>query len=152
MEIVNVIMYIFLFIFIFIIWKVENKDIHCPTLTSTTKECEDKGGMSFSGTKPSINDSIDILLSKIFKASNAETDLIQWRRAFIIASCSAIVTWILLGPSIGINFLPDWKILYLSILIIYVIVLGSFMYYNCHVFGIASNWIKESINIIKTKI
>ena len=162
MSVMNWVVYTILIIFTCYIWYIENRDIHCPNLDATKEECDSEGGMSFSHTKPSSNDSCEILLDKINKASGAEENSIKWRRAFILSVAIMFALCILLnnlfisnttqGFSSDTIFLPDWRVFLLGLLICFSILLGNFIYYSYHIFGVAEDWIKESIKILKTKI
>lgn len=145
----DAIMYGILAIGVIYVWWIEHKDILCPTLTADEETCKEEGGMSFSGTKPKPGDSCHTLMSKIHKAAGAEQAAVKWRKALIlstaiIAASSCILTAV---PEVcGTSFnLPSWQKLYISILVGYAILLGSYMYYSYHVYGIAEKWIRDSL-------
>lgn len=151
---VNPIAYSFLLIFTLYTWFIEHRDIHCPDIYSSKEECQKGGAMCFSYTRPEEGDTKKILIEKIYKASGAERHSIKWRRSVLLSIFIAVAWWLLIGkmckcdlPFYGL--LPDWKVFYLSVLISYAILLGNFMYYSTHVFGIADNWIKDCLNILK---
>jgi len=144
----NLIMYAILGAAVAFVWYVETKDIRCPTFTSSSTECDNGGGMSFSYTKPSNTDSCKLLIEKLRKASGSEQASIKWRRSLILSTTVMILMWLLVGTPGG---LPDWKTLYLSILVAYVIIFGSFNYYSYHVFGRAETWMKDTIRELESK-
>lgn len=144
----DVVMYLILALATIFIWWVESKDIKCPTFSSSDKECENGGGMSFSYTKPNDTDTCQKLVEKIYKGAGAEQGSIKWRRSLVLSVSIMAVMWILVGSP---GTLPDWRVLYLSILIAYVILFGSFNYYSYHVFGKAEQWMKDSIRELETK-
>jgi hypothetical protein len=142
----NLVMYLILALATIYVWKIEATDITCPTFSSSKEECENGGGMSFSFTKPSSSDSCQVLIEKIKKGAGAEQASIKWRRSFILAVSIMATMWLLVGGGI-----PDWKILYLSVVIAYVILFGSFNYYSYHIFGKAETWMKDSIRELEAK-
>jgi hypothetical protein len=144
----NFIMYVVLGLFTIFVWYVETKDIKCPTFSSSQDECENGGGMAFSYTKPAADDSCQKLIEKIYKGAGAEQASIKWRRSFTLSVSIMVVMWVLVGSP---GRLPDWKTLYLSVLISYVIIFGSFNYYSYHVFGKAESWMKDSIKELEKK-
>jgi hypothetical protein len=144
----NVVMYGVIFIATAFFWKLENTDVRCPSFTSTEEECDKGGGMSFSHTRPEPGDSCVTLLRKLYKAAGAEQASVKWRRSFILSVVVMTVMWLLVGTP---GSFPDWKIFYLSVLIGYAVLLGSYMYYSYHVFGVAETWMKETIDILRTK-
>jgi hypothetical protein len=142
-------MYLLLFIGAAYILYIERTDIHCPRFTSTKQECDSEGGMAFSHTRPKDTDSIDILLNKIHKASGAEQASIKWRKSLLLSIGIMISVWLLV---ITPGKLPEWQQLYLGILVGFVIILGTHLYYSFHIFGTAEQWIKDAINLIKSKL
>lgn len=144
----NLIMYVILILVTIFVFYIESTDIRCPTFSSSREECEHGGGMSFSYTKPNNNDSCQELLNKISKGAGAEQASIKWRRSFVLAVSIMMLMWLLVGTP---GNLPDWKILYLSVLVAYVIIFGSFNYYSYHVFGKAETWMRDAIRELKTK-
>ena len=144
----NLVMYALLVLVTIFVWRIESKDIRCPTFSSTSEECENGGGMSFSYTKPADTDSCKNLIDKIYKGAGCEQASIKWRRSLILSVWIMIVMWLLVGTP---GTLPDWKILYLSILVAYVLLFGNFNYYSYHVFGRAENWMKDSIRELQSK-
>lgn len=141
-------MYLILAAVTIFVFRVENKDIKCPTPDSNEQECKNGGGMSFSYTKPLSSDTCQQLISKIEKGAGAEQASIKWRRSLIMAVTTMVTMWFLVGTPGG---LPDWKILYLSVLIAYVILFGNYNYYSYHVFGMAETWAKDAINELERK-
>lgn len=145
----DAIMYGILSVFVLYIWWVEHKDINCPTLTTTDeKTCKEEGGMSFSGTKPKSSDSCHTLMSKIHKAAGAEQAAVKWRKALIFATAIGVVTCLVLTvvPEVcGASSLPSWQKLYIHVLVGYAILLGSYMYYSYHVYGVAEQWIRDCL-------
>lgn len=151
-------MYAILAIFILLFSRIENKDIHCPTLTSTQKECDEGGGMAFSHTKPNEGDTCKTLINKIYKAAGAEQASVKWRKAIGLSFAIMIVMWVLVGCmgertcfTFGGFHLPDWRTFYVSVLIGFTILLGSYLYYSFHVYGVAEAWIKEAIQELEAK-
>ena len=127
-------------------WAVENKDIHCPNLWHSTKEqCENGGGMAFAWSKPLPTDTCQQLLEKIKKAAGAEQASVKWRKALVLSIMIMVTMWILVGFNKTESGFPDWRILYLSIAVCYIIILGSYLYYSYHVFKNPEDWIKESV-------
>lgn len=147
-DVVNFFAYILLFAAAGFFWSIEHKDIRCPSFSSSEKECEEGGGMAFSHTKPLPTDSCDVLLKKLYKAAGAEQTSVKWRRAFVLAVAVMTIMWFLVGSP---GALPDWKVMYLSVLIGYTILLGSYMYYSYHVFGVAETWMKQTIEILRQR-
>jgi len=149
----NIIVYTILLVVFIFIFKLESTDIHCPKLRgSTAKECEEQGGMSYSGTRPNDTDSCKTLIDKIYKGAGAEQASIKWRRSFILSAIIVFCVWVFLGSKVEkFDFLPDWKTFILSLLICYVVLLAGFMYYSFHVFGVAESWMKGAINELKAK-
>lgn len=133
------------------IWWVEHKDIHCPTFDSSKEECDKYGGMSFSYTRPEKSDSCATLVSKISKAAGAEQASVKWRRAFIFSVAIMATMWILVGYSKTNQGLPDWRILYLSVAIGFVILIGIYLYYSFHVWKNPEDWIRESLKMLEEK-
>jgi hypothetical protein len=133
-------------------WRTEHRDIHCPDLNSSDqKECDEGGGMSFAWSKPSPNDTCKQLIEKIYKASGAEVNSVKWRKALILSVTIMGLMWLIVGYNKTERGLPDWRTLYMSIAIGFIVLIGSYLYYSCHVFGIADTWIKESIKELERK-
>lgn len=153
---IDFIMFLLFGLFIGYIWYIEHKDIHCPTLNSSKEECDNGGGMAFSNTKPNDDDTCQNLLNKIYKAAGAEQSSVKWRKAMILSTGIMVVFWLLSGPFIRDNFsknstLPSWQLFYISVLIGYCVLLGSYLYYSYHVFGVAEKWIKDSVKEMEKK-
>lgn len=142
----NLIMYVILISVAIVVWRIEAKDIRCPTPNSTPPECDNGGGMSFSNTKPLDSDSCQDLLRKIFKGAGAEQASIKWRRTFVISVIIMFTMWLLVGGG-----LPDWKVLYLSVVISYVILFASYNYYSYHIYGLAETWMKDALQKLQQK-
>lgn len=137
-------------------WWLEHKDIHCPNFNSDDKVCAEEGGMSFSHTKPNGNDTCQDLLWKIHKAAGAEQASVKWRKALVLSTAIMAVMWLTVGSFFKDNInsktgLPSWQIFYLCVLIGFAILLGSYMYYSYHVFGVAEQWMRESIGELEKK-
>ena len=148
MNAANIVAYTILIVLIIKVWLIERKDIHCPTFSSTEEECKNHGGMSFSYTKPNPGDNCQELLNKIYKAAGAEQAAVKWRKAFVFSS---IIMFLLYPLIVTPGSLPDWKQMVLSILIGYVVILATYMYYSYHVYGVAERWIRESVDILRTR-
>ena len=136
------------------VWWLEHKDIHCPDFNSDDKVCAEFGGMAFSYTKPNENDSCKELLWKIHKAAGAEQASVKWRKALILSTAIMAVMWVTVGSIGDINAktgLPSWQTFYLCVLVGYAILLGSYMYYSYHVFGVAEKWMRDSIEALEKK-
>lgn len=143
------------------IWWTEHKDIHCPKLDATKEECEKYGGMAFSYTKPNDTDTCQELVGKIYKAAGAEQASVKWRKAFILSTAIMVVMWLVVGTGlcgsssgctmVGGLALPPWRVLYLSILVGYAVLLGSYLYYSFHVSKISEDWIKDSLREMEAK-
>lgn len=133
-------------------WWTEHKDIHCPNLwNSTPEECENGGGMSFAWTKPKDTDTCQELLDKIYKAAGAEQGSVKWRKALTLSIAIMGTMWLLVGYNkIGYG-IPDWRILFLSIAVCYIILSGSYFYYSLHVYGVAETWIRDSVKELEAK-
>ena len=144
----NLVMYGILFAFIVYVWWVEHKDIHCPTLTATKAECDSQGGMPFSHTRPEPDDSSQVLLDKLYKASGAEQSSIKWRKSLTLSTAIVLGLFLLV---ITPGTLPRWPTMYLSILVGFVILMGSYIYYSYHVFGVAEEWMRQSIDQLRSK-
>lgn len=149
----NTIVYVLLLTAFIFIFRTEMTDVHCPKLKgSTPKDCEEQGGMSYSGTRPNDTDSCKTLIEKIYKGAGAEQASIKWRRALLLAMVVVLLICVFLGSKLGnFNFLPDWRTYCMGVLIAFVIILGSFMYYSFHVFGVAESWMKGSIKELEKK-
>ncbi len=130
------------------VWLTEHKDIHCPNFSASQSECQQQGGAAFAGTQPHDTDSCNTLLNKIYKGAGAEQATIKWRRSLLLASGIMFATWFLV---ITPGRLPDYKIMIFSILLGYVILFGSFNYYSYHMYGISEQWIKSSVDELRTK-
>jgi hypothetical protein len=155
---INVIMYIVIFCGAIFFCRIENKDIHCPNFGASKEECDQKGGMAFSYTKPEPTDTCKTLINKIYKASGAEQASVKWRRALCLSVAIMGLMWILIGchgQSDCFEFagfrVPEWRIFYISVLVSFAVILGSYLYYSYHVFGVAESWIKDSIKLLEEK-
>lgn len=148
LDLYNITFYfLFIVLLIFLIW-IERKDVACPTLTSTKKECEMYGGMSFSYTRPNDNDSCDTLFKKIWKASGAEQSSIKWRRCFILSSIIVFLVYFFVATP---GTIPDYKTFFLSFVIVFALLMMCFIYYSYHVYAIPEYWIKDSIKLLSKK-
>lgn len=133
-------------------WRTEHRDIHCPNLnTSDQKECDEGGGMSFAWTKPKDTDTCKELLDKISRAAGAEVNSVKWRKALVLSVAMMGTMWLVVGYNKAGHGLPDWRTLYLSIAIGFIVLIGSYLYYSCHVFQIAEKWIHASIKELEKK-
>lgn len=151
----NTIAYVLLLaIFAFVV-RTELTDVHCPKLNgSTSKDCQEEGGMAYSGTRPTDSDSCKTLIEKIYKGAGAEQASIKWRRALILAMVITLLICVFLGSGLcrnNFNFVPDWRTFCIGVLIVFVPILFSFMYYSFHVFGVAESWMKGSIKQLEKK-
>lgn len=144
----NIIAYAVLLIATIYIARIESIDSRCPNFEAGDKECKERGGMAFSDTRPTDMDDCVTLVGKIYKSLGSEIASIKWRRAFVLAVLVMTVMWVLVGTP---GTLPEWKTLYLSVIIGFVIILCSFIYYSYHVFGIAEKWAKQSMDKLKEK-
>lgn len=135
------------------VWWLEHKDIHCPTFESDEATCKSEGGMAFSHTRPKEGDSCQTLINKIYKAAGAEQASVKWRKALLLSAAIMTVMWLTVGCFYkpGASGLPSWQIFYLSVLVGYAILLGSYLYYSYHVFGIAETWMREAIKELEAK-
>jgi len=144
----NVGMYILIFAAALYIWKVEHIDVHCPNFNASSKECEDQGGMAFSGSKPNDTDDCPTLIRKIRKGAGAEPRSIKWRRSFLLSVSIMLIASILV---ITPGALPDWKTFYLSVLISFAVLFASYVYYSYHVYGLAERWMEDAIDELEQK-
>lgn len=144
--------YFILIVGVLFAWRTEHKDIHCPDLNNNNqKECEEGGGASFAWTKPKDTDTCKQLLDKIYRAAGAEVNSVKWRKALLLSVAAMGTMWVLVGYNKKNNGIPDWRILYLSIAIGFIILIGSGLYYSFHVYGIAETWIKDSVKELERK-
>ena len=141
-------MYVLMFAAAVYVWKIEHIDVHCPNFNATTQECEEQGGMAFSGSKPKESDDCKTLINKIRKGAGAEQRSIKWRRSFILSVAIMLIANILvLTP----GSLPDWKTFYLSVFISFGVLFASYVYYSYHVYGLAEQWMENSIDELEQK-
>ncbi len=131
-------------------WKTEHTDTHCPTLDSTEKECKEGGGMAFSWTQPKDGDTCQQLLDKIYKAAGAEQASVKWRKALTLSAVTMVLMWILIGYTKDKYGLPTWQVLFLSIGVSYIVLLGSYLYYSYHVYGVAEKWIRDAVKKLES--
>ena len=144
----NVAMYLLIFAAAIYVWKVEHIDVHCPNFNSSQEQCESEGGMAFSGSRPTDSDDCQTLIRKIRKGVGAEQRSIKWRRSFLLSVAIMLVASILV---ITPGRLPDWKTFYLSVLISFAVLFGSYVYYSYHIYGRAEQWAKDAIDELETK-
>ena len=144
----GVVMYALIFAAAIYMWKVEHIDVHCPNFNSTAEQCESEGGMAFSGSRPSDTDDCQTLIRKIRKGAGAEQRSIKWRRSFLLSvAIMLIASLLVLTP----GRLPDWKTFYLSVLISFAVIFGSYVYYSYHVYGLAEQWMDKSLDELEQK-
>jgi hypothetical protein len=128
---------------------VERHDVKCPSFeVNDEKECNLRGGMAFSDTKPSASDECDVLFDKVAKAAGAEQSSIKWRRSLTLAVGIMSLVWFLVITPGG---LPNWIDFYLTVILAFIVIMGTFIYYSYHVYKIPEEWIRDSIAIIKEK-
>ncbi len=147
---IDIFMYSALVFFSLYTWWVEKKDSQCPSLTSISEECESQGGMSYAGSKPSSTDSYPVLLQKIDKASEASTHAIHWRRALVLSTGCAVLTWVFLMLPVH-HKLPSWQLGYLFVGILFVVMYGNLEYYSYHVYQRAERWTKEATELLSQR-
>lgn len=151
-EYIKYVAYIILIGGVLFAWRTEHRDINCPDLNNSTKEeCEEGGGMSFAWSKPKVTDTCEQLLEKIHKAAGAEVNTVKWRKALVISAAIMCIMWVLVGVNKNYQGFPDWRMLYLSICISFIILLSSYLYYSCHFSEKPQNWIRESLKMLKAK-
>lgn len=151
---IDILVFVLLGAFICFVWWLEHKDIHCPTFDSTKEECDRYGGMSFSYTKPNDTDTCQELVNKIWKAAGAEQASVKWRKSLLLAVSIMVAFWLTVGVLGKMNpatSLPTWQTFILSVLVAYAVLLGSYMYYSYHVFGVAEVWIRDSLKEMEAK-
>ena len=144
----NTVAYVIIAMALIKVWMTEHKDIHCPNFNASPDQCEKEGGASYAGTQPEASDTCDTLLKKIYKAAGAEQATIKWRRSLLLASGIMFGLWFLL---ITPGRLPDFRVMLFSILLAYVILFASFNYYSYHVYGVAEEWTKRSVDQLREK-
>lgn len=143
----DIIAYIILFLFFVFIVYIEKDDWNCPKPLSPRKDCSGVGPI-YLNTKPYAEDSPEELIKKINKASVAEGNSIKWRRAFILATLTVFVIFILI---ITPGYLPHWTKFYVSVLSAFAILYVQFYYYSYHVYNRGKDNILESTEYLRDK-
>jgi hypothetical protein len=159
-NIITILIYLIFFGFVIYCWYIEHKDIHCPDLSSSQAECDEKGGMPTSGVQPSPNDTCDTLVHKLYEATKTESKTIRWRLSLLMSTAIILAIWLLVMPfsntsTLNIGFvtlpLPEWQLFILSVLIGFAILLGMFTYYNYHIYHNARKWSDQIMEMLKEK-
>jgi len=126
---------------------VENKDVTCPTFSSSKEECDIRGGMPFSDTHPEPNDTPKVLKAKVAKAIKHWSTAVKWRRSLVLAVAITGTVTILLYRKV----IP-WQQFYLGVLVSYAIIFAYHNYYDFHVAGPAEKRGQASLDALYEKM
>lgn len=137
---------ILLVVFVFVWWK-EKKDWECNNIDDPYEACTGNG-MPFRNSFPSEADNASELLNKIEIAGGAESRSIKWRRSFIYATISSVLIFVLIFQ-LKHQMFRDWRILYLMIGVIFVVLYFQYNYYSYHRFSVAEENIKLATKLFK---
>lgn len=144
-AVINVLLYAVVIGFLLFSLYVEYKDINCTSFRSS--KCGVGCGSAYAAGKPSDEDSVRTLLSKIRTTCRYEVNSIIWRRAFIAAVIGAfLVTYVGKGKMpTGLDFASAFLILYI---IFYMILI----FFQKSVTAPALSQIDKILDKIKEKI
>lgn len=126
---------------------VENKDVTCPTLSSSKEECDLRGGMPFSDTHPEPGDTPKILKAKVGKAMKHWSTAVKWRRSLVMSvAIMAGITFFVIHKNI------PWRKFYIGALVAYLIIFGYHNYYDFHVANVAEKRGLDSLDALYQKM
>ena len=129
---------------------VERMDLKCGNFTDPSTCNGD--GMSWFGSKPAANDTVETLIRKIKTAANAEVRSIKWRRAFITATViiySLVVLSMVFSPGDFCESIPDFRMVYLLLIWVFAILYGVATYVSTHVMDKPRDYIRTAADRIK---
>ena len=148
-NIIDYLSYFLSLIFLWIAYRAEWKDLHCGSVHDSIDKCKDfGGGMAYAGSEPSNNDSVEVLLSKIEKASYTEELTVKWRRCYILSFFITLFIWLAVIYPI-VNRLPRFYEYFLLLFINTMIIYYSFSFYSFHHYEAPAQYIRKSVELIR---
>lgn len=124
-------------------------DIKCPHGPDTKDRslCKEGNGKNYNGSQPNKTDTTRILLDKINIAGTAVKKDVLWRKAFMYASIASILIFLL-----ALRKFPELHELFLTTLLIMLVIYFGNNYYNYHHYSHIENNIKDTVNILKSRL
>lgn len=145
MDIINCTVYVLLFIFVGVIFMTERKDMLCPTLSATDGECDNFGGMSYSGSIPNDGDSCKESFNKLTRLYTLQYRRVKWRFIFLVSFFVSFMLWCLYFTP---GYLPRWNQFIITLLLVFVVISGYYMYEDYHI----NKRFNKAIDNIENKI
>ena len=149
-KLVTILVYIVTFLLVVYALKMENLDLHCPSVQKGSRGrriCGPGQGMAYVKGKPKENDNIATLLDKIEHSAKYENNSVKWRRALIF---SVIMTLIIFGFLHG--GLPTGQEFLIVALILYIGIYFMLTYYERKLARPVNKQINQSVTLIKEKL
>lgn len=143
------IMYGVLLVIVILVSYIESRDWKCENSYDITQPCKQNDGMPYRGSKPDDEDSSEILLRKINKASEAEQNSIKWRRSVVMAITITFLIYVLV---ITPSSLPKWTEFYLVSIIAAAVMYYNFNYYSYHNYKKPQEYIEKCTTLLGERI
>lgn len=139
---------VFILFALIVLWclRSEKKDMFCPEQHCDSKLCGDGKGKWYQGGMPKTEDTTSDTLDKIVYLSEIESRTVKWRRSLIL---SLVVMGIIYA--IG-SKVPSMKDFFLTLIPVFVVVYGSFSYYQYHYYKFPQEFIKQNVDKLRKKI
>ncbi len=144
----NTLMYLLIFLATIIVFRIEKSEWECVNPYEWWKPCKIDEGMPYRGSKPEPSDDCSILLNKINIAAGAEQASIKWRRAFILAVLTTLLSFVLVITPAS---LPEWNTFYVVVLIGWTVIYFNLNNYSYHKYNVPQDYITKSVELLREK-
>ena len=143
---VTICIYCILILVCFYAYKMETKDLSCPSTKSTHRQCGPGRGTAYFRGRPNSNDSTKVLLDKIMLSSTYESNSVKWRRCLIFSVLITIIGFLLV-----FSRLPTGQEMLIFVLCVYFGLYLILIYYQKSVAAPAVKQIDSTIRILRER-
>jgi hypothetical protein len=140
-------MYIYIVIIIIILFAIykERQALGCPNIPDGT-DCDNANGKAVKGTKPSNNDSNNVIYEKIILGSKVSERMVTWRLSLLLSFFCVFIMYFFMYQRI-----PLEKELAIGMFVITAIVYFTLNFYKFHLYDYVENNIFECIEILRSR-
>jgi hypothetical protein len=123
----------------------ERQALGCPTIPDGT-DCDNSNGKAVRGTRPSPNESNEVIFSKIKQASDFADRWVTWRIALLASvPCTGFIYFFLYRR------MPSEQELLVNMFVITAVMYFVFNFYKFHLIDHARNNIMDGVDIISAR-
>ena len=148
MNISLIIPYIVIIYLLYYAITFERLDLFCPGCSTFDRtKCGDGKGKYYNGGLGKNTDTVSKLLDKIQLSSECDVNTVKWRRSLILSIIGIFLVYIIV-----LRRIPQGDEFFLSVLLMFIVIYGSFSYYQFHYNRYPTYNINKNLELIRSKL